>query len=178
MRRPLLLERGLPPQGGTNDTAFYLGGLTLVCVVRVLGWVRVGGRQLAVRKDIQMILRKTFRFEASHILPRHPGKCSRLHGHSWTLYVYVEGTPDNETGFVMDYGDIKAAVQPIIDEELDHYHLNTSLGIYPSSEMILYWIGMRLKAKEFPWSKLALEETCTAYAELTREEFNRDHTTD
>src|SRR2546423_1069997 len=69
-----------------------------------------------------MILRKIFRFEASHVLPRHSGKCSRLHGHSWILHVETEGKVNQETGFVMDYADMSAAVKPLI-ERLDHRHL-------------------------------------------------------
>jgi len=135
-----------------------------------------------------MLLRKTFRFEASHILPKHPGKCSRLHGHSWVLNVFVEGQVDKETGFVMDYADISAAVKPLVDA-LDHTHLGTiefdvkpswqATGIpwdfYPTSENLLLWIGdqlLRYNDMGLEWSKLALEETCTSYAELTREEFN------
>jgi queuosine biosynthesis protein QueD len=146
-----------------------------------------------------MILRKTFRFEASHILPKHPGKCSRLHGHSWVLHVEVEGPVNPATGFVMDYADISMWVKPII-ESLDHRHLgawafqdskagedptlrfevfedpeksnveNLPLSFYPSSENLLHWIGYQLI--EFRWSKLAIEETCTSYAELSRSEFD------
>lgn len=133
-----------------------------------------------------MLLRKTFRFEASHILPKHPGKCSRLHGHSWVLHVFVEGPVDPETGFVMDYADISEAVKPVIDY-IDHTHLGQIIegeleglwtrpelaNIYPSSENLLVWFGKRLI--KLQWSKLALEETCTSYAELTREEFNAAH---
>jgi 6-pyruvoyl-tetrahydropterin synthase len=68
----------------------------------------------------------------------------------------------------MDYADISAAWKPFIDNILDHRHLNDFIS-YPSSENILLWLG---KERPMDWSKLALEETCTSYAELTREEFN------
>src|SRR5437660_12657062 len=130
-----------------------------------------------------MLLRKTFRFEASHILPKHPGKCSRLHGHSWVLHIFVEGSVNPDTGFVMDFADISKMVNPLIDR-LDHHHLGTYddfgslqlnqwgvLGmphdIYPTSENLLTWIGKQLT---LDWSILAIEETCTSYAELTRKE--------
>jgi len=131
-----------------------------------------------------VILKKVFRFEASHILPKHPGKCSRLHGHSWVLHVFVEGKVNPETGFVMDYAVISDRMKPFI-EQLDHHHLGTfnddifikwmpvGIGLlpdfYPTSENLLWHIGARL---QLPWSKLALEETCTSYAELTRGEFD------
>ena len=140
-----------------------------------------------------MLLRKTFRFEASHILPKHPGKCSRLHGHSWVLHVEVEGPVNKDTGFVMDYADMSSCVKPLI-ERLDHRHFGSwghiltdvnqledpdhhnnwfvpglPISFYPSSENLLYWIGKQLDT--LAWTKLALEETCTSYAELSREEF-------
>lgn len=145
-----------------------------------------------------MELSKTYKFEASHVLPKHKGKCSRLHGHSWELVVYVEGEIDEETGFVMDYGDISEAVKPII-EKLDHRHLGQWIAVgyahviptdpkftfgvgtahmvpglspnfYPSSENLLVWIAEQLL--NLPWSKLELNETCTSSCTLTRKEYD------
>lgn len=64
---------------------------------------------------------KTFRFEAAHSLPNVPPdhKCGRLHGHSYRVDVHVTGQPDPQTGWIIDFGDIKRAVEPILDE-LDH----------------------------------------------------------
>jgi 6-pyruvoyltetrahydropterin/6-carboxytetrahydropterin synthase len=140
-----------------------------------------------------MELRKTFRFEASHILPKHKGKCSRLHGHSWVLHVFVKGQVSRETGFVMDYADISGVVKPLVDS-LDHRHLgawtdlfyrpmsdwhrnnmveNMPEDFYPSSENLLVWIAGQLSGRDYPllWSKLSLEETCTSYAEITYSEW-------
>jgi queuosine biosynthesis protein QueD len=134
-----------------------------------------------------MLLRKSFRFEASHILPRHKGKCSRLHGHSWVLHVFVRGQVDKETGFVMDYAEISDTVKPLI-QSMDHKHLGSwgeglpynptwevpwlRIDFYPSSENLLYAIGDQLVG--MVWDKLALEETCSSYAELTREEYDEE----
>jgi len=46
------------------------------------------------------------------------------------------------------------------------------MGFYPSSENLLIWIGGQLKIAGLDWSKLAIEETCTSYAVLTRSEFD------
>jgi 6-pyruvoyltetrahydropterin/6-carboxytetrahydropterin synthase len=133
---------------------------------------------------------KTFSFEASHILPKHPGKCSRLHGHSWKLTVSVDGPIELDTGFVVDYAIISMTVQPLIDL-LDHHHLGTwegfvattygSWGVpgllkfYPTSENLLKFIGEWLLSWSHPlnWSELKLNETCTSEAILTREEYER-----
>lgn len=73
---------------------------------------------------------KTFRFEAAHILPRHPGHCSRLHGHSWELTVGVTGGVDPASGFVMDFGDLKQIVQEEIVAPLDHQFLGAGECIH------------------------------------------------
>jgi len=141
-------------------------------------------------KPVRMEISKEFTFEASHILPMHPGKCSRLHGHSWVLTVAISGEVNPDTGFVMDYADLKKAVQPLIDD-LDHRHLGSwyhpmfdptftterffvkglPFDFYPSSENLIVWIAHNLD--NIPWSRLELNETCTSRCTLTREEFNR-----
>jgi 6-pyruvoyltetrahydropterin/6-carboxytetrahydropterin synthase len=82
-------------------------------------------------------------FEASHILPRHPGKCSRLHGHSWKLRVEVEGPLVPASQFVMDYATLSSIVEPIV-ERFDHRHLNCLIQ-YPSAENISIHIAHELR---------------------------------
>ncbi len=53
---------------------------------------------------------KTFTFEAAHLLPHVPAghKCARLHGHSFRVEVHVSGEVGEDTGWVMDFADVKA----------------------------------------------------------------------
>jgi 6-pyruvoyltetrahydropterin/6-carboxytetrahydropterin synthase len=95
-----------------------------------------------------MLVSKEFCFESAHILPRHPGKCSRLHGHSWRLKVEVHGPVKSETGFVRDYYDLTEAVQPIVDR-FDHQLLNCFVR-YPSSENLAIHIAHELVYRLFP----------------------------
>jgi 6-pyruvoyltetrahydropterin/6-carboxytetrahydropterin synthase len=83
-------------------------------------------------------LTKTFRFEAAHSLPNVPEghKCRRLHGHSYRVDVHVAGEPDADTGWVVDFGDIKKAVAPVLDE-LDHRCLNDIPGLENSTSELL-----------------------------------------
>ena len=62
-----------------------------------------------------MELRKTFQFEAAHLLPRLPKshKCRRLHGHSFKVEIVVAGECDPRLGWLMDYADISQAFKPI-----------------------------------------------------------------
>lgn len=61
---------------------------------------------------------KDFRWEMGHRLPFHDSGCQNIHGHSYRLRVEITGEPDAH-GMVMDYFDLKTAVQPLVDT-LDH----------------------------------------------------------
>jgi len=112
---------------------------------------------------------KEFTFEAAHRLPNLPPehKCSRLHGHSFRVRVCVAGTVDERTGWVMDFGDIKAACKPVIDE-LDHRYLNEIPGLEnPTSERIAMWLWHRLRPLLPQLSAIEVRETCTAGCRYT-----------
>lgn len=111
---------------------------------------------------------KEFRFEAAHRLPHHDGKCARLHGHSWVGRVYVASdrliATGPKQGMVMDFGDLKAHLTPLVEEYLDHYYLNDSLGMEsPTSEAIAQWIFEQLRSRGLA-GVVAVEicETCTS----------------
>lgn len=103
-------------------------------------------------------------FEAAHLLPNLPEdhKCRRLHGHSYTVRLFVEGSVDEETGWVVDFADIKKAFQPLRDR-LDHNYLNEIPGLEnPTSENLARWIWDRLHPRLPRLSKLQVMETCTS----------------
>lgn len=132
---------------------------------------------------------KQFRFEASHALPKHPGKCARLHGHSWLLEVAVQGPIDPTTGFVMDFGNLKDLVHRSVIDRVDHQHLgvgnafidNGEQGLatqypailgrdfYPSSENLVNLFAEMLAPKfrivGVELTRVKLFETCTSAAE-------------
>ncbi len=111
-------------------------------------------------------LRKTFQFEAAHLLPNLPDdhKCRRLHGHSFKVDVVVEGECDPQLGWVMDYADISASFDPLW-RQLDHYYLNEIVGLEnPTSENIAIWIWDRLVPNLPLLKEIVVAETCTARA--------------
>ena len=59
---------------------------------------------------------KSFNIEAAHRLPNVPPghKCARLHGHSFRVEIHVEGDIEPDTGWVMDFADVKTAFQPTL----------------------------------------------------------------
>jgi 6-pyruvoyltetrahydropterin/6-carboxytetrahydropterin synthase len=113
---------------------------------------------------MKLELRKTFQFEAAHLLPHLPleHKCRRLHGHSFRAEIAVTGDCDPKLGWVMDYADISAAFKPLF-EQLDHRYLNEIPGLEnPTSEMLAAWIWDRLKQALPQLTEVVVAETCTA----------------
>ena len=107
---------------------------------------------------------KEFTFEAAHHLPNVPAghKCRRLHGHSFHVAIFVSGPIGKDSGWVMDFADIKQAFEPIY-QELDHYYLNDIAGLEnPTSENLARWIWMRLKPLLPLLCKIVIRETCNS----------------
>jgi 6-pyruvoyltetrahydropterin/6-carboxytetrahydropterin synthase len=112
-------------------------------------------------------LSKSFSFEAAHNLPSFPDghKCRRLHGHSFHFEAVVEGEVDPARGYLIDYGDIQKAAEPIV-RRLDHYYLNEIEGLsIPTSEMLAVWIYDRLKPALPELTAIIVRETCTSSCE-------------
>ena len=77
-------------------------------------------------------------------------KCNNPHGHGHTygLEVTVEGDVDPETGYVMDFGDLKRTVHEAVIREVDRRNLNFDVpflrGINPTAENIAAGIWRQL----------------------------------
>ena len=80
---------------------------------------------------------KQFHFSASHILhglpEGHP--CSRLHGHNYVVELVLESDTLDERGFMADYGDL-SPFGHMLDDKLDHRHLNDVFPFNPTAENI------------------------------------------
>lgn len=116
---------------------------------------------------VRVRLTKSFGFEAAHALPTFPEghKCRRLHGHSFRFDVIVEGEVDPEKGYLIDYGQIKQATEPILGR-LDHYFLNEIEGLgNPTAEVLSRWIYDRLKPALPLLSSVVVHETCSSGCE-------------
>ena len=92
---------------------------------------------------------KSISFDAAHYLDCDPDArpYSRLHGHSFTMDVEIEGEPDPETAFVAYFADIADALGDI-RAALDHRLLNEVDGLErPTLENICRWVAARLQPK-------------------------------
>jgi 6-pyruvoyltetrahydropterin/6-carboxytetrahydropterin synthase len=107
---------------------------------------------------------REFTFEAAHRLPNVPEghKCARLHGHSYRVEVRVGGEVGEESGWVVDFADLKAAFKPL-HAILDHHYLNEVPGLEnPTSEVLAKWIWDRLLPSLPGLREVIVRETCTS----------------
>ena len=107
---------------------------------------------------------KVFTLESAHWLPNVPEghKCRRLHGHSFRIEVRVSGEVGEQSGWVMDFADIKGAFRPLFDQ-LDHHCLNEVEGLEnPTSENLARCVWDRLKPSLPLLSEVVVHETCTS----------------
>lgn len=62
-------------------------------------------------------------FNAAHRLEGHPGKCSRLHGHTWYVEAVYSAADVGTSAMVLDFGDAREMLDGVIDR-YDHRYLN------------------------------------------------------
>ena len=106
------------------------------------------------------------------------GACANpnWHGHDYVLYVAVEADLDRDTGFVMDFKDLKSFVEARVVEDMDHKNVNLDVpwmeGIIASAENIVVAIWDRLVdhlPEGVKLAKLTLWETPRHYVEYSGE---------
>ncbi len=110
-------------------------------------------------------LTKEYTFEAAHRLPKVAAdhKCARMHGHSFRIEVSVAGEVGEQSGWLLDFGDITERVEPLLKRELDHRTLNDVPGLEnPTSEVLCGWLWKRLERELPGLSAITVLETCTA----------------
>jgi len=114
---------------------------------------------------VRVELVKEFRFEAAHRLPNVPAdhKCFRMHGHSYRIEVCVIGQVDPKLGWLVDFGEIAARVEPVLKQELDHRVLNDVPGLEnPTSEILAHWLWQRLGTLVPYLAAITIHETCAS----------------
>ncbi len=102
-----------------------------------------------------MKIGREFYFDAAHSLPEYKGKCEQVHGHTYKLEVEIEGKV-KEKGLVLDFEELKRAVEKKVIDRLDHKNLNEILE-NPTCEKIAEWSFRELKP-ELPLHSIKLWE--------------------
>ena len=82
---------------------------------------------------------KEFSFEMAHALVGYDGACREIHGHSYRLFVTVEGAPCADSshpkfGMAVDFGDLKRAVSEAVVSRYDHSFM---IRLTPESEEVV-----------------------------------------
>ncbi len=124
---------------------------------------RTASDEATRRNVITTEIFKEFTFEAAHRLPNVPKghKCGRLHGHSFRVALHVAGPVEPESGWLMDFAELKERFAPL-HERLDHHYLNEIEGLEnPTSENLARWIWHSLAPALPMLSKVVVHETCT-----------------
>ena len=94
-------------------------------------------------------LSQRFYFEAAHTLRRkiEAEGSKRIHGHTYHAEVTIAGTPDPQTGMMMDLGFMRQEVEQV-RLMLDHHFLDEVPGIGPATvENLCAFIYRQLKDK-------------------------------
>ena len=60
-------------------------------------------------------LKRHFTFSGGHRLSKHEGRCFSIHGHNYDVWVTVRSPILDKNDMVMDFGDLKKHVNPLID---------------------------------------------------------------
>lgn len=96
---------------------------------------------------MQVSLCKSFDIDCAHHLPcfAEGHKCRNVHGHTMRVEIVIEGEVPPEQGYLVDFGDMKKAIEPI-RQQLDHHLLNDIEGLQtPTVENLSKWIWDRLQ---------------------------------
>ncbi len=86
-------------------------------------------------------LKQHFNIESARFLPHLPKghPCAKIHGHSFKITVRLQGPLDEKIGWLIDYNDISAALNLIL-QKIDHQLLNEIPGLEnPTSELLAFW---------------------------------------
>ncbi|MCR6109817.1 6-carboxytetrahydropterin synthase QueD [Bacillus sp. A301a_S52] len=128
----------------------------------------------------RVLVSKEFTFDAAHHLHCYEGKCKNLHGHTYKVIFGISGFVD-DTGLMIDFGDIKTIWKNDIEVYLDHRYLNETLpNMNTTAENMVVWIYEKMADSLRDNKKLVKEqgarvefvrlyETPTSYAEARRE---------
>lgn len=96
-------------------------------------------------------LSQSFYFESAHTLKRRVERneadgSRRVHGHTYTARVCVQGEADAATGMVVDLAVLRAAIAAVRDK-LDHHFLDEVPGLdLPTLENLCRYIHAQVAA--------------------------------
>lgn len=108
---------------------------------------------------------KDFAFSYSHALDGLPEghQCARLHGHNGIVKVTLVADVLDETGFVLDYGDL-SPLGRYLDATFDHRHLNDVVPFNPTAERLAKHLYDWCREQGWPVVAVSWSETPKTWA--------------
>lgn len=114
---------------------------------------------------------KKWSFDAAHQLPNHDGKCANLHGHTYSVEVFLEapdgqikaqdGAPDE--CMVVDFYQVSVVWKKHLEPLLDHQFLNDTIGPFmggvTTSENMSRWLLGKFIEHGLPAVAVEVKET-------------------
>ena len=126
-------------------------------------------------------LTKVFHFNAAHQYGHSDwtdeknwevfGPDSKIHGHNYMLEVMVTGDIVDDTGFLVDLGNLKKIVKKNVIDILDHSLFNVEVEFFkdrqPSSENLVIFICNQIQSelKGAKLHRIRLHETPTIFTD-------------
>lgn len=121
----------------------------------------------------QYELNKDFHFAAAHYIPHESaGKCREVHGHTYFVNVTIVGNSLDDSGFLVNFQQIKSIIHQQFDHTLlneDIHFSNTNKDGYPTTEIVartIYEIiesDLQTKENEPTCLQVLVRETPTSY---------------
>jgi len=111
---------------------------------------------------------KRMKFIYGHYLLDYDGACSTNHGHNAVVEFSVRGPINPDTGMVIDFGDIKKVVKPLLDA-FDHAFLNDENPIFAvksTAEVIASYLAATLSQYIPGLRRIRFYETDTSCVDL------------
>ena len=120
-------------------------------------------------------IEKEFQFEAAHYFGHADANdlFKKIHGHSFAGTVTIEGSAQEDKGWIRDLWKIDKIIQKVI-KPLDHSVLNEIEGLeQPALEQIAKWIFDRLEPKLPGLASVEVRRpSCGERARVKRSKFN------
>jgi len=74
-------------------------------------------------------------FDAAHFLPEYVGKCRNLHGHTWTVEIWIQKRLKPTEDMIIDFAVVKRTI-----DEFDHKNINDFMYNPTAENIVRYFL--------------------------------------
>ena len=101
-----------------------------------------------------LMVTKSVKFDAAHVLTNHNGLCKNLHGHTSRVDVSIRQAENDTSDMVMDFKDVKRVCEDTVLSKFDHAFIydETSVG---ESEIAAVVVKNGMRAAALPFRSTA-----------------------